>query len=174
VRLADGRPLMIRTIRPSDGEGLRTFHDALSQRTVYQRFFAPHPHLSDEDVHYFTHVDHRAREALVAVIGAEDAGGEIVGVGRFDVIDDSAAEVAFVVADACQGQGVATELLRQLIERARKRGLSRLLAETLPGNAAMLRVFERCGLAMQTHHADGVVTVQLDLGDVAPGPSSEE
>lgn len=174
MRLADGRPLTFRTISPGDGDALRTFHDTLSERTVYQRFFAPHPHLSDRDVDYFTHVDHRAREALVAVAGRGRAGAEIVGVGRFDVIDARAAEVAFVVTDACQGQGIATELLRRLIERARRRGLRTLVAETLPGNAGMLRVFERCGLEMRTSHADGVVTVHLDLGGATPGASSEE
>lgn len=174
MHLADGRPLMIRSISPADGDALRTFHDTLSERSVYQRFFAPHPHLSDRDVDYFTHVDHHAREALVAVAGNGGADPEIVGVGRFDVIDDSAAEVAFVVTDACQGQGIATELLRQLIERARKRRLRTLVAETLPGNAGMLRVFERCGLEMATSHADGVVTVQLDIGGATPRASSEE
>lgn len=170
IRRPDGRPLLIRTIRPSDGAELRRFHDGLSERTVYQRFFAPHPHLTDRDVDYFTHVDHSEREALVAVLPGDGsgAGDRIVGVGRFDVIGDEAAEVAFVVTDAHQGQGIATELLRQLIERARDRGLRALVAETLPGNAGMLRVFERCGLEMHTRHADGVVTVVLDL--VAGGP----
>lgn len=166
---------MIRTIAPSDGAALREFHDGLTERTVYQRFFAPHPHLSDHDVDYFTHVDHHQREALVAVVEADVPGmGEVmVGVGRFDVIDDRAAEVAFVVTDAYQGQGIATELLRQLILRARDRGLRALVAETLPGNTGMLRVFEHCGLGMQTRHAEGVVTVVLDLDAGGPSASSE-
>ena len=65
---------------PDDGDALRRFHAGLSPRTVYFRFFSAKPELTDADVEYFTHVDHRSRVALLALDR-----DEIIGVGRFDV-----------------------------------------------------------------------------------------
>ena len=77
VLLRDGHPVHLRPITPADGEALRRFHRGLSARTVYFRFFGAKPELTDEDVAYFTGVDHHQRVALVALDRQE-----IVGVGR--------------------------------------------------------------------------------------------
>ena len=62
----------------------------------------PYPALSDRDVERFTHVDHVDRVAFVVTVG-----DEIIGVGRYDRIDElGEAEVAFLVEDAHQGRGV--------------------------------------------------------------------
>ena len=57
VLLRDGRPLHLRPITPDDADRLRRFHDSLSDDTIYYRFFAPYPELSDRDVRRFTTVD---------------------------------------------------------------------------------------------------------------------
>jgi hypothetical protein len=41
--------------------------------------------------------------------------------------------------------------------------LEEFLAEVLPDNAPMLKVFERCGLAVTTRRESGVVHVRLAL-----------
>ena len=60
--------------------------------------------------------------------------------------DDEEAEVAFTVADAHHHEGIATVLLEDLALIARAAGFRRLVAETLPENAAMLGVFRTVGL----------------------------
>ena len=80
----------------------------LTNETTRLRFFIPHPHLTPGEVERFTHVDHHEREALVALDGPD-----LIAVGRFDRLpgtDD--AEVAFVVADGWQGQGVGSASAR--------------------------------------------------------------
>jgi hypothetical protein len=90
VVLADGGTVHLRPIGPDDADRLVEFHSGLSPETTYFRFFAPHPRLSESEVHRFTHVDHRDRVAFVAELA-----GRIVGVGRFDRIPGSGtAEVA--------------------------------------------------------------------------------
>ena len=61
VVLNDGGTVHLRPIRPDDADRLREFHSRLSQQTVFNRYFAYRPTLSDQDVHHFTHVDHATR-----------------------------------------------------------------------------------------------------------------
>ena len=66
--------------------------------------------------------------------------------------------------DPHQGLGIATRLMRHLVAIAREAGLREFVAEVLPDNAAMLKVFERCGLATTTRREGGVVHVAMALG----------
>jgi GNAT superfamily N-acetyltransferase len=158
----DGTAVEIRPMRHDDGERLVAFHESLSPETQYRRFFSTHPHLSEREVAWFTHVDHVAREALVA---CDD--DEIVGVARFDRITGTAdAEIAFVVTDRLQGRGLGTALMAELIERAAACGIERLVADTLLHNDRMLAVFRHAGLPMTTGLRDGLIRVTLQLSPV--------
>jgi GNAT superfamily N-acetyltransferase len=75
----------------------------------------------------------------------------------------SDAEVAFVVADDWQGIGAGTQLLEQLVHRARAEGVTRFLAETLNENHRMQRVFRDSGLLVKSEMRSDVVRVVLDL-----------
>jgi GNAT superfamily N-acetyltransferase len=100
--------------------------------------------------------------ALVALI--EEAGQKtIVGGGRYVVVQPGKAEVAFVVIDQYHGQGIGSLLLQHLATIARAAGLHELIAEVLPENKAMLKLFERSGLPMTTTRETDVVHVNLQL-----------
>jgi acetyl coenzyme A synthetase (ADP forming)-like protein len=159
VVLVDGGTVHVRPIEPADGPALVAFHGRLSPDTVYSRFFSVKPTLSDAEVERFTHVDHDARVALVAELG-----DRLVGVARYDrTADEREAEVAFVVADEHQGRGIATVLLEHLAAAARERGITRFVAETLPGNRRMLEVFRTAGFDERSSYADDVVHVELAI-----------
>ena len=100
--------------------------------------------------------------ALVAVL-ENDAGPVIVGGGRYVVVQPGQAEVAFAVVDHHQGQGIGKALMRHLVAIARDAGLRELIAEVLPDNAQMLKVFERSGLDFRTRREPRVVHDQ-DIG----------
>src|SRR4029077_20297684 len=99
--------------------------------------------------------------ALVAV--AEEGGTPVIaGGGRYVVINPGQAEVASAVVDQFQGQGIATALLRHLSSIARKAGLQEFVAEVLPENTAMLKVFEKIGLEATTRReCDNYTAVRL-------------
>ncbi len=156
--LRDGLDVVIRPISPEDSPGLQAFHSTLSDASIYLRYFAPHPELSEADLRHLTRVDYRDRVALIALDG-----GNIVGVGRFDRVDDDSAEVAFLVRDDHQGHGLGSALLRHLVDAARDRGISRFIAEVLPQNGRMITTFAHCGLPMTRHYEDGVVRLSMDL-----------
>ena len=158
VVLADGGVAHVRPIQPQDGPALHAFHDAQSPESVYLRFFAPLPHLSQAEVARFTHVDHVTRVALVATLNEA-----IVGVARYDQIRPGTAEVAFNVSDAHQGRGLGTVLLEHLAAAARERGITRFVAEVLPQNRRMITVFTAAGYEVRSGYDDGVIELEFDI-----------
>ena len=159
VALRDGTVVALRPIAPDDRDRLVAFHDALSAETARLRFFTPHPRLSSAELDRFTSVDHRDREALVVL--SDEA---IVGVGRYDrTVGTDAAEVAFVIADAWQGHGVATILLEELRARALTAGITEFFAETLGENHAMREVFAHSGMVTGTSWSGGTARVTMRL-----------
>ena len=87
----------------------------------------------------------------------------IAGGGRYVVIKPGQAEVAFAVVDQFQGQGIGSALLRHLSSLAREAGLQEFVAEVLPENAAMLKVFEKSGLEVATRRELQTIHVVLRL-----------
>jgi acyl-CoA synthetase (NDP forming)/RimJ/RimL family protein N-acetyltransferase len=158
VVLRDGTVAHVRPIRPEDADGLRRFHAGQSEESIYLRFFAPLRMLSDADVHRFTHVDYSDRVALVATM-RED----IIGIGRYDRIDERSAEVAFNISDHYQGKGIGSVLLEHLAAIAQEVGITRFTAEVLPQNRKMLAVFADAGYEVSRHIEDGVVEVGFDI-----------
>ncbi len=131
----------VRPISPDDASALNDFHERCSERTHRLRFFSSQAHLPPAMLSFFTNVDHDEREALVAVLD-----DRIIAVGRYDLVAENAteqraAEVAFVVADEFQGNGIASDLLGRLADLARSRSISCFVAETLAENMAMQAVF---------------------------------
>jgi len=166
VVLRDGGTAHLRPIRPQDGPALRAFHARLSEQTVYLRYFAPHPQLSDADLVHLTVLDMVDRVALVATVGAE-----IIGVVRYDRVGTTDAEVAFTVRDDHQGRGLGSVLLEHIAAAARERGVTRFVAEVLPSNARMLAVFREAGYSPRTSREEGYLALEFPL---APTPASRE
>ncbi|MEU8191354.1 GNAT family N-acetyltransferase, partial [Micromonospora carbonacea] len=160
VLLSDGSTVGLRPIRPDDAPGIVAMHARFSERTRYLRYFSPYPRIPERDLNRFVHVDHVDREAFVVL-----AAGRIVAVGRYERLGPQApeAEVAFVVEDAHQGRGIGSVLLEHLADAARRVGIVRFVAEVLPANGAMLRVFADFGYQVQRQYADGVVHLSFPI-----------
>jgi len=102
-------------------------------------------HFSDKERAFFMDVGDFSNHVAL-VVQVDHAGrAMIVGGGRFVVFEPGRAETAFVVIDAWQGRGVGAMLARHLTALGREAGLKELIAEVLPENTAMRRVFERLG-----------------------------
>ncbi|AFR28591.1 hypothetical protein ARUE_c16790 [Arthrobacter sp. Rue61a] len=159
VVLRDGGTAHLRPIRPEDADALQAFHAGQSQASIYMRFFSFKPKLSGKEVRRFTEVDHINRVAFVITIG-----GEIIGIGRYDRLEDPAeAEVAFNISDAHQGRGIGSILLEHLAAAARENGIRRFTAEVLPDNRKMLMVFADAGYDLKRQFDDGVVSVEFNI-----------
>jgi GNAT superfamily N-acetyltransferase len=155
VSLASGSVVRIRPIRPEDAPALVEFHGGLSDRTVYRRFFFDHPKLAAPEVERFTAVDYEDRLALVAEVD-----GRLIAVARYDRTDTGEAELAFVVADDFQRQGLGTLLFQDLVRAAADRGIGSFVAYTQPGNTEMLGVLTGSGNPTSTALVEGVLVVR--------------
>ncbi len=96
----------------------------------------------------------------------------MIGAGRYVVGEEAdsgrSAEVAFMVEEDYQGLGIASRLLKHLIQIGRQQNVSRLVAEVLSGNQAMLRVFAGSGLPMKQQREGSEVQVTLFLDETLP------
>jgi len=160
--LRDGRRVTIRALRPDDEVGLTAAVEGLSAASLHRRFFAVKRNFSDRERDFFLHVDFVNHVALVAET-ADGPERRIIGGARYVVGSPGSAEVAFAIVDEFQGQGLGTLLMRHLLTIARAAGLNTLVAEVLAENAAMLKVFEKSGLELQTRRDAGVVHVQMKI-----------
>lgn len=160
--LRDGSTLEVRALRPGDREAMLESIRRFSNEALYRRFFAPKRNFTEREVDFFLNVDFKSHVALVAVL-FENGRPVIVGGSRYVVCRPGCAEVAFAIDDPHQKRGIATHLIRHLIGIARAAALTEFTAEVLPENVPMLKVFERCGLAITTLPQRGVVHVTLAL-----------
>jgi RimJ/RimL family protein N-acetyltransferase len=148
ARLHDRRLVTLRRIRPQDkamlSEGLRN----ASPRSVHQRFVGPKPRFTSRELRYLTEVDFRSHYALVA-LDAEDP-RRLLGVGRWirDTADPGLAEVAVIIADDVQGQGLGTVLGLALADAARARGIRGFTATMHHDNHRAHRLYERVASEM--------------------------
>ncbi len=139
--LRDGTEIGFRHIRPDDKENLEAALRRLSPESRHKRFLAPKPSFNARELRYLTELDGFDHVAILAV-RAEDPDA-IVGVARFVRLRDlpDTAEVAIVVGDAFQGQGLGRELGRRIADEARTRDVRRFTATLLGDNVAAHRLF---------------------------------
>jgi len=139
----------IRPIRPEDEPKLVTFHERLSERSVYLRYanlMKLEERVAHDRLARICFIDYDREMALVAERPVEDGQDQIVGVGRLTQHPGrNEAEFAMLVIDEYQGQGIGTELLRRLVEVGKNEGLARITADVLQQNQAMQRVCRKLG-----------------------------
>ena len=160
--LRSGRRVEIRALRPQDRNKMLAAVGRTSTQSLYRRFFAVRRHFSEAETSFFLDIDFVNHVGLVAVID-ENGTPAIVGGGRYVVSKSGQAEVAFAVVDQYQGQGIGAALMRHLTAIARESGLRELVAEVLPDNVAMLKVFEKSGLSPSMKRKSQTVHVVIGL-----------
>jgi GNAT superfamily N-acetyltransferase len=160
--LRNGRRVEIRALRPDDRDEYVAAVSRAGSQSLYRRFFGAKRHFTEKEIGFFVNVDFIDHVALVAV-AEEDGHPAIVGGGRYVVSAPGKAEVAFMVVDRYQGQGIGAALMRHLTAIAREAGLRELTAEVLSSNKAMLKVFAKSGPSHSTRQEAGSTHVTLQL-----------
>jgi acetyltransferase len=166
--MKNGTEVTLRPIRPEDEPLMVKFHETLSDRSVYLRYFYSIT-LSSRVAHdrlvRICFVDYDREIAIVADDQDANTGQHrILGVGR--LVKSHArneGEVAVLVSDACQHQGLGTELFRRVIQIARDEKLARVDAEILPDNLAMKKIARKLGFRSQAVGDPTSIRAVLDL-----------
>jgi len=144
-----GLRLRLRLTRPSDAAGVRRFLEGLSSETRRRRFLAATPAIPDGIVRHFTFFDPRER-LVVAATSPLEGTEAIVGLADVAHLSTGLAELAVVVADEHQGDGVGGLLTETIAWLAAQQGAAHLKAELLIENEPMLRLMERLGPTVRT------------------------
>jgi acetyltransferase len=150
--LRDGTDVRVRSIRPEDEPLLVRFHQHLSDRTVFLRYFhltKLDQRIKHERLARLCLIDPTVEAALVVERDGDQDTREIIAVGRLTRPNARGeAEIALLVSDVYQGQGLGSELLRRLCAHARAIGVRRLVGEILAENDPMLTVARRVGFSV--------------------------
>ena len=143
------------------------FVAGLSQQTLYLRLQYSSRGVSREDLMRLLDLDYHDRMAIAALLDLPQA-GEIVGVSRYARLGDSdQAECAIVVADAWQGRGLGTELMRTLGQAARANGIHTLVGTSLGENERIHAWARRFGFDVRTEpNSGGYVRITVDLASL--------
>ncbi|VFU11114.1 GNAT family N-acetyltransferase [Methylocella tundrae] len=164
--LKDGTIVAVRAVRPDDGPKIHKAFKGLSPDTVYSRFFGHKSDVSDAELSHITGVDFDRDVALLVTTGkGEDE--MVIGGASYFAIDPAhplnSADLAFTVEEEYQGLGLASDLLRRLIEIARQKGVARLEADVLADNQPMLAVFRHADAPVRLRREDDIIHVTLAL-----------
>ncbi|HME08457.1 MAG TPA: bifunctional acetate--CoA ligase family protein/GNAT family N-acetyltransferase [Bryobacteraceae bacterium] len=157
----DGSPVTIRPIRPEDEPAMVRFHETLSERSVYFRYFH-HMSLTARVTHErltrICFIDYDREMVLVV----ESTDGEIIAVGRLTRERTSGeAEFALLVSDTWHEHGLGTELLSRLVLLARNEGITRVSGDILAENRAMQDICRQLGFDLRYSVEDGVVRASI-------------
>ncbi|MFZ5570479.1 MAG: GNAT family N-acetyltransferase, partial [Thermodesulfobacteriota bacterium] len=143
LRLANGKTIEFRPMLPSDEFSSRNFFYSLKEETIYNRYFSRIQNFTHELMQkQWARIDYRNN---MSILGLVQRGGhkEIMAIGSYVRMNDTMAEVAFVVREDFQGMGIGSYLLQTLEGIARQNGISAFWATLLRENKIMERVFRK-------------------------------
>jgi acetyltransferase len=166
--MKNGEPVTVRPIRPEDEPLLIRLHQALSERTVYLRYFQPLK-LSQRTAHErltrICFIDYDREIVLVVEHKNQQGQPEIIAIGRLSKLRGAGneAELAVLVDDRFQFQGLGTELYRRLIAVARDEKLKRVVCTVLSENYEMRAICQKLGFHLESDLEDGALRAELEV-----------
>ncbi|OLC13564.1 MAG: hypothetical protein AUH32_07130 [Actinobacteria bacterium 13_1_40CM_66_12] len=164
LELTDGTKVHVRPIVPEDEPLLIDAVAAMSERTVYFRFFSPLKRLPDALAHRLAVVDYNDRFAIVGTTHKPGGKQRIVGVARYDrAAETDVAETAVAVVDEFQRRGLGSALLTILGKVAREHGIKTFTLIVLPENQQMLGLLRKMGWIHHAKLTGGVYEISFDL-----------
>jgi GNAT superfamily N-acetyltransferase len=154
-----GRPGLAR-LEAGDGESVGRLFGRLSAESVYRRFFSPIAR-PDQFTSLVLREDAHERAAVAAV-----ENGELVGIAQYSRRPGAAsADLAIVVADAWQRQGLGTRLVAALAVRARQAGVSKFAVDVQGDNRGIQRLLRRVAPEMRLAFSGGVGEGEFSIED---------
>ena len=169
VRLANGRDILIRPIRPEDAGPIQAAFTLLEPDEIRQRFLHPMKELSSKQAEQLTRPDPRRDFALVAAEPLPP--GEALGgaVARISIdTNGTDAEFAILVSHYVNGMGLGRHLMRRLVRWAKGRKVQRIYGDVLESNLPMQALAASLDFRREAGDAPGLVRMVLDLPKPKP------
>jgi acyl-CoA hydrolase/GNAT superfamily N-acetyltransferase len=161
--LDDGSLISFRAMQPTDEPGTRDLFYSLSQEAVYYRYMSHMKRIPRKQLQNFVYIDHRNDVAIVGTV-PEAHGEDIIAIGRY-YLDQKTnrAEVAFVVRDDWQKQGIGGFIMKHLAIIAKRNGIAGFTAEVMRDNKAMQAVINHSGMKVRSKLNEGVFHFEMDF-----------
>ena len=150
----DGETFTVRPIRPEDEPLSVAFHMGLSEQTVKLRYMYDFPleeRITHERLAALCYIDYDREIALIATQTTPDGITRMVAVGRLQMLSGTraVAEFGLLVADDCQGKGLGTTMLSQLMDIGKREGVKRIFGKLLIKNSQSVEFLHRLGFTTQ-------------------------
>lgn len=151
----------MRPLRLTDEALVRDLFYKLSPDSVHDRFFQMLRSMPHQKLQELLRVDYEADMALVVLDDPSESATMLAIAHYRKERTTNFAEAAFLVRDDWQGKGIGTVLMRALVEAAQTHGIGGFTAEVLMANGGMLRIFHKCGFAVESALQDGIYHLRI-------------
>ncbi len=160
-----GKELIVRPVIPTDEEMLSDMFYDLSDQSIINRFFSMLKSMPHRRLQQFCCIDYESEMSIVA-ISKEGPNQKVVGIGSYYLNPATKmAEIAFLVADAYQGQGIGTFLMQALVKIAKERKIKGFTAEVMRDNVAMIALMHKAGVPTRSKPEGGSYHFVMDFAD---------
>jgi len=166
--LPNGLRLLIRATEPHD-DLAGAIQRNVSPKSFFYRFLRPKHYLTDKEVMSFLNCDFVSQVGLVGLV-RNNLRMAIVAGARYWITRPDEAEIAFVVADAYQKQGVGTAMLKHLCSIARQAGLKHFYALAISDNEGAPRLLNKLGFRCDIRRdpAQRMMHITVHLTETTP------
>ena len=169
VRLANGRDILIRPIRPEDAGPMQAAFTLLEPDEIRQRFLHPMKELSAQQAERLARPDPRRDFALVAAEPLPPGEALVGAVARISIdANGKDAEFAILVSHYVNGMGLGRHLMRRLVRWAKGRKVQRIYGDVLESNLPMQQLAKSLGFRREATDSPGLVRVVLELPPPKP------
>ena len=159
VLLRDGGIAQLRPLTAPDREALTELNSRVSLRTRRLRYFS----VSEQPGSWYVDQVLQSAEAHHALVGIVD--GSVVGLASFARLESQpeTADLALLIDDDHQKQGLGALLLEHLAALARAQGIAVFTADVLLDNTRMVHLLRASGFQVTSHAERGVVELRINL-----------
>ena len=152
VILQNGAQAVIRFIQPEDTALLQKMFKKVSKSSIYYRYFGYLPEINAEFIARLTCAN-PLREMIIVVETRFNGSREFIAMANVVMDSDGEkAELAFLVADAWQKQGIGTALMDFIGKIAVRKGISTLYAYLMAINQGIIALLKKTGFTL---HREG-------------------
>ncbi|MEM2129600.1 MAG: GNAT family N-acetyltransferase [Candidatus Bathyarchaeia archaeon] len=163
ITLRNGSKVLLRPIKPSDATLKQHLFYSLSKDAVTKRYLGSLKAMPLRRVWPYVIVDYKDEMVLVGTT-MEEGRENIIAIGSYSRIPNTnVAEVALVVRDDWQNQGLGTTLFQYLVEIAQKYGITGFTAWVMANNNKMIHIFRKSGYQMKYRIEGDLINVNLDF-----------
>jgi acyl-CoA hydrolase/RimJ/RimL family protein N-acetyltransferase len=165
IRLRNGKTIEFRPLLPSDEFASRNFFYSLQAESIYYRFFHHKQLFSHSTIQeQWANVDYRKNMSIIGLI-SEGGHKDIMAIASYAQAEQDRAEVAFVVREDFQGQGVGSHLLDVLEKIAKENEYRGFTASVLRENVAMIHILRKRYPNAKVKAMRGETVIDMDFED---------